>query len=152
MRIMQGTFSALPDLTDGEIEAQIAYALRQGWSVAVEFTDDPHPRNALWDMWGLPMFDIADAGAAMREVTACRDACPEHYIRVSAYDARLGRQTTALSFLAGRPTTEPGFRLDRQEGPDRRLSYSLHPYAADRPRGSRYGQKNSMPNGARGNS
>jgi ribulose-bisphosphate carboxylase small chain len=152
MRIMQGTFSSLPDLTDAEIEAQIAYALRQGWSVAVEFTDDPHPRNALWEMWGLPMFDVADARAAMAEVTACRDAWPGHYIRVSACDARLGRQTTALSFLAGRPAAEPGFRLDRQEGPDRSLSYSLHPYAADRPRGSRYAQENSAPIRARGNS
>ena len=26
------------------------------WSV--EFTDDPHPRNVYWEMWGLPMFDL----------------------------------------------------------------------------------------------
>ena len=72
MRITQGTFSYLPDLTDDEIAAQIQYALDQGWAVAVEFTDDPHPRNVLWEMWGLPMFDIADAAAGMHEVTACR--------------------------------------------------------------------------------
>ncbi len=147
MRIMQGTFSSLPDLTDGEISAQLQYAINQGWAVAVEFTDDPHPRNVLWEMWGLPMFGLADASAAMHEVTAARDAYPAHYVRVSAYDASLGRQTTALSFIVARPAAEPGFRLDRQEGPDRRLRYSLHPYAADRPRGSRY--EISMPNGPR---
>ena len=43
MRITQGTFSYLPDLTDDEIAAQIQYAMDQGWAVAVEFTDDPHP-------------------------------------------------------------------------------------------------------------
>ena len=62
MRITQGTFSYLPDLTDEEIAAQIQYAIGQGWAVAVEFTDDPHPRNVLWEMWGLPMFDISRRG------------------------------------------------------------------------------------------
>jgi ribulose-bisphosphate carboxylase small chain len=152
MRIMQGTFSSLPDFTDDEIRAQISYAIAQGWAVAVEFTDDPHPRNVLWEMWGLPMFGIADAAAAMHEVSQCRAAYPDHYIRVSANDARLGRQTTALSFIVNRPADEPGFRLDRQEGADRRISYSLHPYAADRPRGERYGSRNGAPNGARGHS
>ena len=47
MRITQGTFSYLPDLTDDEIRAQVQYAVDRGWAVAVEFTDDPHPRNVL---------------------------------------------------------------------------------------------------------
>jgi ribulose-bisphosphate carboxylase small chain len=34
-----------------------------------------------------------------------------------------------MSFLVNRPADEPGFRLDRQEGPDRRVRYTLHPYA-----------------------
>ena len=157
MRITQGTFSYLPDLTDDEISAQLNYAIDQGWAVAVEFTDDPHPRNVLWEMWGLPMFGIADAAAAMHEVTQCRAAYPSHYIRVSAYDASLGRQTTALSFIVNRPAAEPGFRLDRQEASDRRIRYSLHPYATDRPPGERYGSAGTgpgtmAPNGARGNS
>jgi ribulose-bisphosphate carboxylase small chain len=45
MRLTQGQFSFLPDLTDEEITKQVTYALDQGWAVAVEFTDDPHPRN-----------------------------------------------------------------------------------------------------------
>ncbi|MGO9081397.1 MAG: ribulose bisphosphate carboxylase small subunit [Streptosporangiaceae bacterium] len=142
MRITQGTFSYLPDFTDDEIKAQIQYAIDQGWAVAVEFTDDPHPRNVLWEMWGLPMFEISDASAAMTEVVACRNAYPEQYVKVSAYDASLGRQTTALSFIVNRPPAEPGFRLDRQEVSDRQIRYSLHSYAADRPSGSRYGSPN----------
>jgi ribulose-bisphosphate carboxylase small chain len=140
VRITQGTFSYLPDLTDEEINAQLQYAIDQGWAVAVEFTDDPHPRNNLWEMWGLPMFDIADAAAALAEIRACRAAYPHRYVRVCAYDASYGRQTTALSFIAGRPPDEPGFRLDRQETSDRRTRYTLTPYAALQPHGRRYGE------------
>jgi ribulose-bisphosphate carboxylase small chain len=138
MRVTQGTFSYLPDLTDAEIVAQAQYAIDRGWSMAIEFTDNPHPRNVYWEMWGLPMFEIADGAAAMLEVSACRAACPGHYVRLSAYDASLGRQTTALSFIVGRPAAEPGFRLDRQETGGRQMRYSLHAYATDRPPGERY--------------
>jgi ribulose-bisphosphate carboxylase small chain len=60
MRITQGTFSFLSDFTDEQIEAQIRYALRNGWAIQVEHTDDPHPRNSLWDMWGTPNFDLSE--------------------------------------------------------------------------------------------
>ena len=105
MRITQGTFSFLPDLTDEQIEAQLRYALRNGWAIMVEHTDDPHPRNALWEMWGQPMFDLGEdeVDVAMREVRAAREACPHEYVKVVAYDRSLGRQTTALSFIVGRP-------------------------------------------------
>jgi ribulose-bisphosphate carboxylase small chain len=145
MRITQGTFSYLPDLTGAEIAAQAQYAIDQGWSIAVEFTDNPHPRNVYWEMWGLPMFDIADGSAAMHEVRACTAAYPGHYVRMSAYDASLGRQTTALSFIASRPPAEPGFRLDRQETRGRQVRYSLHAYATDKPAGERYGSTDGGP-------
>jgi len=138
MRITQGTFSFLPDLTDAEITAQIQYALDNKWPCSVEFTDDPHPRNVYWDMWGLPMFDLADAAGVLAEVNACRKAKPEHYIRLNAYDARYGRQTTALSFIVNRPAEEPGFRLERQEGPGRLVRFTIHPYSLDKPKGDRY--------------
>ncbi|GGT67263.1 MULTISPECIES: ribulose bisphosphate carboxylase small subunit [Actinomadura] len=139
MRITQGTFSSLPDLTDEEIAKQIAYALDQGWPCSVEFTDDPHPRNSYWEMWGLPMFDLTDPAGVLYEVNECRKAYPDHYVRLNAYDARYGRQTTALSFIVQRPAEEPGFRLDRTETADRRVRYAMHPYALDRPEGDRYG-------------
>jgi ribulose-bisphosphate carboxylase small chain len=138
MHITQGTFSYLPELSDEEITAQIRYALDNGWPLSVEFTDDPHPRNNYWEMWGLPMFDMHDAAGVLYEVNECRRAYPNHYIRVNAYDAHYGRQTTALSFIVNRPPEEPGFRLDRQEGADRRITYTTHSYATDRPSGDRY--------------
>jgi ribulose-bisphosphate carboxylase small chain len=140
MRITQGTFSFLPDLTDEQIEAQLRYALRQGWAIMVEYTDDPHPRNALWEMWAPPNFDLAEeeVEVAMTEVREARTAHSDAYVKVVCYDRSLGRQTSALSFIVGRPPYEPGFRLDRQESPDRRIRYTLHSYATDAPSGQRY--------------
>ena len=84
------------------------------------------------------MFDMRDPSAIMLEVQRCREAYPGRYIRVNAYDRRLGRQTTALSFIVQRPRNEKGFRLERQEAPDRQVRYTLHAYATDRPPGERY--------------
>jgi ribulose-bisphosphate carboxylase small chain len=141
MRITQGTFSFIPDLTDEEVEARITYALRNGWSIAVEYTDDPHPRNSYWEMWNMPLFDLTpdQAHVAAREVAACRERFPDQYARVVAYDARYGRQTTALSFIVNRPAHEPGFRLERADRHDRAIEYRLHAYATDVPAGRRYG-------------
>ena len=140
MRITQGAFSFLPDLSDEQIEAQLRYALRNGWSIMVEHTDDPHPRNSLWEMWGMPRFDLGEheVEVALGDVRAARAAHPHAYVKVVCYDRSLGRQTTALSFIVNRPAAEPGFRLDRQEAPGRRVAYGLHAYAADRPSGERY--------------
>jgi ribulose-bisphosphate carboxylase small chain len=140
MRITQGAFSFLPDLTDEQITAQVRYALAHGWSISTEHTDDPHPRNSYWEMWGQPLFDLGPEQADMvvREVGACREAHPDRYVKVVAYDSSLGRQTTALSFIVGRPAGEPGFRLERTDAHDRVMRYRLHPYAADRPEGHRY--------------
>jgi ribulose-bisphosphate carboxylase small chain len=141
MRITQGTFSFLPDFTDEEIEAQIRYALENGWSISVEYTDDPHPRSSYWEMWNLPLFDLTpdDAHHAMRELAACRERFADHYIKLIAYDARYGRQTTALSFIVNRPADEPGFRVERADRHDRTIAYRLHSYATDAPVGRRYG-------------
>jgi ribulose-bisphosphate carboxylase small chain len=139
MRITQGTFSYLPDLTDAEIAAQLAYCVDNDWAVSVEYTDDPHPRNVYWEMWGLPMFDLGSVAPAMDQLQACRAAHPADYIRVNAYDRRHGRQTTALSFLVNRPPVEPGFELERTEGADRRVHYTLHSYTMAREPGARRG-------------
>lgn len=138
MKLRHGAFSYLPDLSDDEIAAQVRYALLNGWPVSIEYTDDPHPRNVYWEMWGLPMFDLAEPDGVLEQLGQCRATFPEHYIRVLAYDARLGRQTTALSFLVQRPAVEPGFALHRIEGENRTQRYSVHSYATERPAGRRY--------------
>ena len=152
MRITQGTFSFLPDFTDDEIEAQVRFALDQGWSLSVEHTDDPHPRNSYWEMWGLPLFDLApeQADVVMREIRACRERFASHYVKVIAYDSRHTRQTTALAFIVNRPPDEPGFRLDRTDTRDRQIAYRVQPYSSDEPPGRRYGARSGSGDGVEG--
>jgi ribulose-bisphosphate carboxylase small chain len=138
MRVTQGTFSFLPDLTDKQIRAQIEYALSRGWALSVEYTDDPHPRNTYWDMWGQPMFDLKDAAGVLAEVHACRSAFPSRYVKINAFDSARGWETVRLSFIVNRPAEEPGFGLDRQEVAGRNVHYTVRSYAAQRPSGQRY--------------
>ncbi|MDN5848637.1 MAG: ribulose bisphosphate carboxylase small subunit [Nitrococcus sp.] len=138
MKITQGQFSFLPDLSDQQIRAQIEYAVQNRWAVNVEFTDDPHPRNTYWEMWDLPMFDLRDPAGALLEVNNCRKAYPNHYIRVTAFDSSRGWETPRMSFIVNRPKEEPGFRLNRQEVDGRAIRYTVHSYATEKPAGSRY--------------
>ncbi len=137
-RITQGQFSFLPDLTDVQITAQINYALGHGWAVSVEYTDDPHPRNTYWDMYGNPMFDLKDPAAILKEINECRKTYPNHYIRVMAFNSARGVESPAMSYIVNRPKNEPGFGLVRQEVDGRQVRYTVTSYAADQPEGERY--------------
>jgi ribulose-bisphosphate carboxylase small chain len=138
MKLTQGTFSFLPDLTDDEIRAQVEYGLRKGWAWSVEWTDDPHPRNTYWEMWGHPMFDLRDAAGVMLELAGCRKVHGTDYIRLVAFDSTRGVESIQLAFIVNRPREEPGFALERQDGTGRRVRYSVRPYATTRPEGARY--------------
>jgi ribulose-bisphosphate carboxylase small chain len=132
-RITQGQFSYLPDLSDAEISLQIDYGLGKGYAWSVEYTDDAHPRNTYWEMFGLPMFDLKDAAGVMMELQNCRNAFPRHYIRLVAFDSTRGVESIAMSFIVNRPKDEPGFGLIRQETRGRTMRYTVHSYATDRP-------------------
>ena len=138
-RLTQGQFSFLPDLTDEEIKLQIEYGLRRGFAWSVEYTDDPHPRNTYWEMFGLPMFDLKDAAGVLMELAACRKTFPNHYIRLMAFDSTRNIESVAMSFIVNRPAREPGFGLVRQEVEGRRIRYTIHSYATDAPEGERHG-------------
>ena len=139
MRITQGTFSFLPDLTDAQIARQIDYCLAKGWALAIEYTDDPHPRNTYWEMFGPPMFDLRDLAAIMVELASCRDTFANYYIRMTAFDASAGIESIVMAFIVNRPKVEPGFRLVRHEVEGRTVRYSIESYAVQaNPEGARY--------------
>lgn len=139
MRLTQGMFSFLPNLSDEQIVKQIEYAIAQGYSVGVEWTDDPHPRNAYWELWGLPLFDVQDASAVMYELNECRRLNPNGYTKVSAFDASRGVESCAMSFIAQRPKEEPGFYLQRTEVAGRQIQYTVCSYSTQsKPEGDRY--------------
>ena len=132
MRVTQGCFSFLPDLSDADIRSQVQYCIDKGWAVNIEFTDDPHPRNTYWEMWGLPMFDIKDAAAVMLELDSCRKVhAGSKYIRVSGFDSTHGWESVRISFLVNRPDEEPGFRLTRTESAGRDILYTLQALGAN---------------------
>ncbi len=137
-RLTQGQFSFLPDLTDAQITAQIKYALNKGWAVSVEYTDDPHPRNTYWEMFGNPMFDLKDPAGILMEINNCRKTFPNHYVRVTAFDSSRGVESPRMSYLVNRPKKEPGFGLVRQEVDGRSVRYTIHSYATDKPENERY--------------
>ncbi|SEN09619.1 ribulose bisphosphate carboxylase small subunit [Nitrosomonas marina] len=136
--LTQGQFSFLPPLTDKQISAQLKYALKNGWAIGIEYTDDPHPRNTYWEMFGNPMFDLKDPAGILMEINSCRKTFPSHYIRVTAFNSTRGVESPTMSYIVNRPKKEPGFGLVRQEGAGRHVSYSIHSYATDKPEGERY--------------
>jgi ribulose-bisphosphate carboxylase small chain len=138
MRLTQGTFSFLPDLSDEQLTAQIAYCLTNRWALSIEHTDDPHPRNTYWEMFGQPMFDLPDAAGVVTEVVDARRTFPDRYIKLNAFDSTRGIESLRLSIIVNRPSHEPGFALVRTEAAGRRIRYTLRSYATDRPEGERY--------------
>ena len=136
--VTQGQFSFLPALTDVQITAQIKYALKHGWAIGVEYTDDAHPRNTYWEMFGNPMFDLKDAAGILMEINNCRKTFPNHYIRVTAFSSVRGVESPTMSYIVNRPKKEPGFGLVRQESDGRNIRYTIHSYATDKPEGERY--------------
>jgi ribulose-bisphosphate carboxylase small chain len=137
-RVTQGQFSFLPDLDDREITLQVQYGLHKGFAWSVEYTDDPHPRNTYWEMYGMPMFDLHDAAGVLGELNACRATFPSHYIRLVAFDSTRGVESVAMSLIVNRPKDEPGFGLVRQEGAGRVMRYTVRAYSGDRPESQRY--------------
>ena len=139
MKLTQGCFSFLPDLTDAQITKQIEYSLSKSWAISIEYTDDPHPRNSYWEMWGLPLFDIKDPAAILFEINMARKAKPNFYIKCCCFDNTRGTESCCLAFIVQRPAYEPGFRLVRQEVEGRRLVYTIEAYApVAKPEGERY--------------
>ncbi|SDZ06057.1 ribulose bisphosphate carboxylase small subunit [Nitrosomonas halophila] len=137
-RITQGQFSFLPPLMDKQILAQIKYSLNKNWAIGIEYTDDPHPRNTYWEMFGNPMFDLKDPAGILIEINNCRKTFPNHYIRVTAFNADRGIESPSMSYIVNRPEDEPGFGLSRQEISGRNIRYTVHSYATDKPEGERY--------------
>ena len=136
-RITQGQFSFLPDLTDAQITKQLEYALKNGWAVGIEYTDDPHPRNTYWEMHGNPMFDLKDPAGILTEINACRTTFPNYYVRVTAFDSTRGVESPRMSYLVNRPAREAGFNVVREERGGRSVGYTIHSYATDKPEGER---------------
>lgn len=134
MRITQGTFSFLPDLSDEQISKQPEYCLNKGWALAIEYTDDPHPRNTYWEMFGLPMFDLHDAAMIMFELANCRKTFANYYIRVTAFDSSQGVDPLVMAAHCESPRSRTRLSLGAcHEDAGRTIRYSIESYVRYRP-------------------
>ena len=95
------TFSYIPKLTDDEVASQVQYFLKNGWIPGIEYSSSPTPELAYWNWWKLPMFSASAPQELQTEVSACRVAHPDAYIRITAYDNI--RQCQVMSFVVHRP-------------------------------------------------
>jgi ribulose-bisphosphate carboxylase small chain len=139
MKLTQGCFSFLPDQTHHQNTNQKNNPKQNSWAISIEYTDDPHPRNNYWEMWGLPLFDIKDPAAVLFELNMCRKAKPNYYVKMVAFDNTRGVESSVMSYIVQRPSYEPGFRLVRQEVAGRKLVYTIEAYApVMKPEGERY--------------
>ena len=137
-RITQGCFSFLPRPHRRRHPRPGPVLPRKGWAVNLEFTDDPHPRNTYWEMWGLPMFDLARRqgradGARRLPQDPRRQVHPAVRLR---FEPRLG----VGAHLVHRQPAEARGRLPARahEGPGREQRYAIRGYGLDRPEGERY--------------
>lgn len=118
------TFSFLPPLDYNDINKQISYMTRKGFTPCIEFampecaftTSHLAPAvnagidsrafsgyydNRYWTMWKLPMFGCTDPNQVSVEIDACISAFPGAYVRVCGFD-RI-RQVQMISFMAHYP-------------------------------------------------
>lgn len=104
------TFAYLPPLSPQQVEAQILYALQQGWQVQLEFADNPSSADLYWKQWAIPPARINSttnqpepltAGYLAAQVEACARRHPYAFIRLSAFSPK--SQHTELSFVARTP-------------------------------------------------
>ena len=137
MKLTQGCFSFLPDLTDEQITKQIQYAINKSWAISIEYMMI-RTHVTTTEMWGLPLFDIKDPAAILFEINMCKKAKPNYYVRL-LLSITLVVLSHVYSFIVNRPAYEPGFRLVRQEVAGRKLVYTIEAYAPSaKPEGERY--------------
>ena len=75
----------------------------------------------------------------MFELKEARKSCAAGYIRINAFDASYGTESCVMSFIVNRPTSEPGFYLERQDIAGRMIRYTIKSYSVQaNPEGARY--------------
>ena len=79
MRITQGTFSYLPDITDDEIRLQIQYALDNGWPLSSSSPTTRIPGTPAGTCGACPCSTCSDAAGVLLRSTLPK-AYPGHYI------------------------------------------------------------------------
>jgi ribulose-bisphosphate carboxylase small chain len=74
----------------------------------------------------------------MGEPAECKRMLVEAYTRLCAFDSTHHWEPLRMSFIARRPTNEPGFMLARHEEGGRNIRCETRAYVMETPEGTRY--------------
>ena len=124
MRITQGAFSFLPDLTDDEIRAQIEYASTTAGRSRSSTPTTRIPATSTGRCGACRCSTSRTPRRACCEVNACRKAHPSHYIRVNAFDCDARRRVDVP--VVHRQPPERGARLPPRAAGARGPQAALH--------------------------
>ena len=97
------TFSYLPVMDQARIKQQVSYILSNGWDAAIEHTEPEQALSHYWYMWKLPLFGERTVDRVLKEAVACRDAYPQHHIRLVGYDRQTQSQGAAMVIFRASP-------------------------------------------------
>ena len=138
MRITQGCFSFLPDLTDAQIRTQVQYCARQG--LGDQHRVHRRSASAQHLLGHVGPADVRPARRRGRDAGAER--MPQALRRPLHPPFRLRQRATAGNrvrhLLHRQPAGQRGraSALDRQEGPGRNIRYATRPMPPTGPKGS----------------
>merc|ERR1712023_540335 len=103
-----------PDFGERDMEAQVAYMLKHGYTPCIEFDTMNNGQifrensrgptyydGRYWTMWKLPMFGATNARQVMQEVADCKRSNPNAYIRILGFDNI--KQVQCMGFLVAKP-------------------------------------------------
>ncbi|MQL68424.1 hypothetical protein Taro_000701 [Colocasia esculenta] len=104
--------SYLPPLSDESIAKEVEYMVSKRWIPCLEFDEVGHVHRThsrmpgyydgrYWTLWKLPMFGCTDSAQVLNEIRECKQAYPNAYIRLLAFDNQ--RQCQCMSFVIQKP-------------------------------------------------
>lgn len=106
------TFSFLPPLSPGQMQAQAEYILKNDWVPTIEWTELSDASQMYWQIWPLstpstnrnPRQALKEMNASvlLMQIEACSRRHPQAYVRLSGYNQRT--RQTETSFLVHAPT------------------------------------------------
>ncbi|KAI3424494.1 Ribulose bisphosphate carboxylase small chain [Psidium guajava] len=108
------TLSYLPPLSDDSVAKEIDYMLKKGWIPCLEFDEvgyvyrensrmPGYYDGRYWTLWKLPMFGCNESSQVLHEISECKKAYPNAYIRCLAFDNK--HQAQCMAFVIQRPAS-----------------------------------------------
>lgn len=73
-----------------EVERLVSENLCDDWVVRLEYTAGASPQERCWRPWGEAMSGLEGAVPVLDAIAECRDAYPEHTLRLCAEKRRVG--------------------------------------------------------------